>query len=146
VTVAETLLVYAGAPLLVTAVLAAWTLRPDAASKRSRYRPGQPWEHEPLWYAPHTEQALAGGGHGDGHGSDTAAQPHGRTGALGSSVYGEVQGGPAAGGPHLSAAAAGTARNDGSARGDGSHGATAASAGAAVRGRGGPLGGARGTW
>jgi hypothetical protein len=145
VSVAETLLVYAGAPLLVTAVLAAFTLRPDPATRRSRYRPGQPWDHEPVWYAPHTEQALAGGGHGGGHGADTAAQPHGRTGALGSSVYGEVQGGPAAGGPHLSADD-GTATHGGSASADGSRGATALSAGAPARGRGGPLGGARGTW
>ena len=139
--VAETLLVYAGAPLLVTAVLAAFTLRPDAASRRRRYRPGQSWDHEPVWYAPHTEHALAGAGHG----ADTAAQPQGRTGALGSSVYGEVQGGPAAGGPHLSADD-GTAGHQGGASPDGSRGATALSTGALVRGRGGPLGGARGTW
>ena len=155
--VAETLLVYAGAPLLVTLLLAAWTLRPDKSSRRSRYRPGQPWEHEPVWYAPHTEPAAGGhdsgghdsgghdsGGHASGDGADTAAQPHGRTGALGSSVYGEVQGGPAAGGPHLSADAG--AREGGAAHGDGSRGATAITAGAPVRGRGGPLGGARGTW
>ena len=133
--VAETLLVFAAAPLLLTAVLAALTLRPDAASRRRRYRPGQPWEHEPVWYAPHTGHAVA-----PGHGADTAAQPSGRTGALGSSVYGEVEGGPAAGGPHLTADAGAVSS------GDGSHGATAVSAGAPVRGRGGPLGGARGTW
>lgn len=143
VSVAETLLVYAGAPLLVTLVLAAWTLRPDKASRRSRYRPGQPWEHEPVWYAPHTGQAQVAG-HGDG--ADTAATPHGRTDAVGSSVYGEVEGGPAAGGPHMSADAG--AREGGGVHGQahGSRGATAITAGAPVRGRGGPLGGARGTW
>ncbi len=140
--VAETLLVYAGAPLLLTLILAAWTLRPDKASRRSRYRPGQPWEHEPVWYAPHTEQAAAG--HAAGDGADTAAQPHGRTAALGSSMYGEVQGGPAAGGPHMSADAG--AREGGGAYDGASRGATAITAGAPVRGRGGPLGGARGTW
>ena len=140
--VAETLLVYVAAPLLITAVLAAWTLRPDKASRRSRYRPGQPWEHEPVWYAPHTAQA--GTVHAAGDGVDTAAQPHGRTDALGSSVYGEVQGGRAAGGPHLTADAGAT--RGGAVHGDGSRGATALTAGAPLRGKGGPLGGARGTW
>ena len=136
--VAETLLVYVAAPLLVTAVLAALTLRPDAASRRRRYRPGQPWEHEPVWYAPHIGHAAA-----PGEGADTAAQPHGRTGALGSSVYGEVEGGPAAGGPHLTAGSGAAESRD---TAHGSQGATAVSSGAPLRGRGGPLGGARGTW
>jgi hypothetical protein len=140
VSVVETLLVYAVAPLAFVAVLAALTLRRDPKSRRRRYRPGQPWEHEPLWYAPHGTQPAAD------HGVDTAAQPHGRTAALGSSVYGEVQGGAAAGGPHLSVGEA-QREGDGSRAGaSGSQGATAASAGAPVVGRGGPLGGARGTW
>ena len=139
--VAETLLVYAAAPLLLIALLAAVTLRPDAASRRRRYRPGQPWEHEPVWYAPHDEHAATT----PGHGVDTAAQPHGRTGALGSSVYGEVQGGPAAGGPHPGAGS-GAAEHPALPSADGARGATAVSAGVPLRGRGGPLGGARGTW
>ncbi len=138
--VVETLLVYVAAPLVLVAVMAALTLRPDPKDRRRRYRPGQPWDHEPLWYSPHGREPAAG------HGSDTAAQPHGRTGALGSSVYGEVQSGQAAGGPHLSVEES-RAEADGSqgvARG--SQGATAVSAGAPLVGRGGPLGGARGTW
>ena len=129
-TVAETLLVYAVAPLVLVAIMAALTLRPDPKARRRRYRAGQPWEHEPLWYSPHTATAAAAG-----HGVDTAAQPHGRTQAIGSSVYGEVGDG--------SAASSGTAydRAHGATRG-----ATALSAGAPVVGRGGPLGGARGTW
>ena len=137
-TVAETILVYAVAPLVLVAILAALTLRPDPKTRRRRYRPGQPWDHEPLWYAPHGGEAAPG------HGADTAAQPHGRTGALGSSVYGEVQGGPAAGGPHLSVGQSQAEAGD--SHGSGSRGATAVSAGAPVVGRGGPLGGARGTW
>jgi len=140
VTVAETLLVYAVAPLLVVAVLAALTLRPDPKGRRRRYRPGQPWEHEPLWYSPHSGAPAAG------HGSDTAAQPHGRTGAIGSSVYGEVQDGHTAGGPHLSLGEAQAEASGSQGLATGSHGATAVSAGAPVVGRGGPLGGARGTW
>jgi hypothetical protein len=120
VTVAETILVYAVVPLVIVAVMAALTLRPDPKARRRRYRAGQPWEHEPVWYTPHAPAAA--------HGSavDTAAQPHGRTQALGSSVYGEVGAGD-------------------------SHGAArptqgALAAGAPAAGRGGPLGGARGTW
>jgi hypothetical protein len=127
VTVAETLLVYAVAPLAIVAVMAALTLRPDPKSRRRRYRPGQPWEHEPLWYSPH------GSATGAGHGVDTAATPHGRTQAIGSSVYGEVGSGD------------GSAASHGSTHGT-TQGATAVAAGAPVAGRGGPLGGARGTW
>jgi hypothetical protein len=129
VTVAETILVYAVVPLALIAVMAALTLRPDPRSRRRRYRPGQPWQHEPIWYSPHT------GALGAGHGVDTASTPHGRTQAIGSSVYGEVGDG--------SAASSGTAHD--TAHGA-SRGATALSAGAPVAGRGGPLGGARGTW
>jgi hypothetical protein len=137
VTVVETLLVYAAVPLAVTAVLAAFTLRPDPKSRRRRYRPGQPWDHEPLGPAPHGAAAAGG------HGADTAAQPHDRAGALGSSVYGEVHGGPAAGGPHLSL---GEAQSERDGQRPAGAGATAVGAGAPVVGRGGPLGGARGTW
>jgi hypothetical protein len=126
VTVAETLLVYAVAPLAIVAVMAALTLRPDPKSRRRRYRPGQPWQHEPLWYSPHRATADIG------HGADTAATPHGRTQAIGSSVYGEVGAGDGSA-PHGSSS--GTTQ-----------GATALAAGAPVAGRGGPLGGARGTW
>jgi hypothetical protein len=99
VTVAETLLVYAVAPLVLVAIMAALTLRPDPKARRRRYRAGQPWEHEPLWYAPHS--GIAAAGHGDGH----AALPHGTT-----------------------------------------PGASAVTSGAPAAVRGGPLGGARGTW
>jgi hypothetical protein len=124
VTVAETILVYAVVPLAIIAVLALLTLRPDPKARRRRYRPGQPWQHDPLWYSPHTGALDAG------HGVDTASTPHGRTQAIGSSVYGEVGDGSA---PH------GTTQGL-------TPGATAVSAGAPVAGRGGPLGGARGTW
>ena len=77
-TVVETILVYAVAPLAVIAVLALLTLVPGRHS-RPRYKPGQPWEHEPVWYEPHPE---ATGGHGDAHpalpaGSAPAAGPRG---------------------------------------------------------------------
>ena len=93
-TVAETLLVYAVVPLAIVAVMAALTLRPDPKARRRRYRPGQPWQHEPLWYSPHPGALETGHGAADGHGATRAALP----------------------------------------------------AGAPAAGRGGPLGGARGTW
>ena len=75
-TVAETLLVFAGVPLLIIAVLAVLTLRPDKGHKRLRYKPGQPWEHAPVWYEPHPEHGPASGHAaltaGDGHGAAPA--------------------------------------------------------------------------
>jgi hypothetical protein len=77
VTVAETLLVFVGAPLAVIVVLALLIFLPAGRAKRPRYKPGQPWEHAPVWYEPHPEHGPAAG--------------HGETLAIGSSVYGEPQ-------------------------------------------------------
>jgi hypothetical protein len=71
VSVAETILVFVGGPLIVIAVLAALTLRPAKGQRRLRYKPGQPWEHAPIWYEPHPD--TPGIGHGDGHGDGHAA-------------------------------------------------------------------------
>ncbi len=73
--VAETLLVFVGAPLAIIAVMAALIFLPGGRG-RPRYKSGQPWEHEPIWYEPHPEHGPAAGGHGE-------------TKAIGSSVYGE---------------------------------------------------------
>jgi hypothetical protein len=61
VTVAETILVFAGIPLVIIAILAALTLRPAKGQKRLRYKPGQPWEHAPVWYEPHPDHTPAVG-------------------------------------------------------------------------------------
>ena len=132
-TVVETLLVYAVAPLAVIAVLALLTLVPGRRRK-PRYKPGQPWDHEPVWYEPHP---VGGGGHGPTEAHGPAGVPGDGTTALGSSMYPEQHGpgAPGQSGAHVGA--------------DGAHGATGAralaagpSAAAAAR----PLGGARGTW
>ena len=132
VTVVETLLVYAVAPLALIAVLALLTLVPGRP-KRLRYKPGQPWEHEPAWYEPHP---VGGGGHGPTEAPGPAGVPGDGTTALGSSMYPE-QHGPGAPG------------QSGAYGGGDSHGATSVralaagpSAAAAAR----PFGGARGTW
>jgi hypothetical protein len=114
VNVVETILVFVGIPLAIVLVLAALTLLPGG--RRPRYRPGQPWEHEPIWYEPHPEGPAAG--HGTGHGTGHGAG-HGPATAIGSSVYPERP-----------------------AIGSGEHGAGAAPAPQPA----GPLGGARGTW
>ena len=129
----EVLLVLVGIPLAVIAVLALLTL--PGGRKRTRYKPGQPWDHAPVWYEPHPEHPVDTG-HGPAPSSGPAAVPGASTAALGSSMYPEQPGerntddrgdyGPAAG--HAAAA----------------HGATAATAHRPVDA--GPLGGARGTW
>jgi hypothetical protein len=78
VNLAETLLVFAGIPLAIIAVLALLIFVPAARNRRPRYKPGQPWDHAPVWYEPHPEHAPASG--------------HGETLAIGSSVYGERHG------------------------------------------------------
>jgi hypothetical protein len=91
VTVVETLLVYVGAPLAVIVVLALLTLVPGR-QKRARYRPGQPWEHAPVWYEPHPEGGSHDAGHEDGH----AALGAGGAAAL---TAGSSSAAPAVGGP-----------------------------------------------
>jgi hypothetical protein len=78
VTVAETILVFVGVPLAIIALLALLIYLPGGR-KRPRYKPGQPWDHAPVWYEPHPEHGPAAG-----HG--------GQTQAIGSSVYGELTG------------------------------------------------------
>jgi hypothetical protein len=117
VTVAETILVFAGVPLAIFVLLALLTIGPGARNRRPRYKPGQPWEHAPVWYEPHPD----GAGHGGGHDDETKA--------LGSSVYPERHG----------AAAEATHEVSG---GSSPVGASPARAPRPA----GPLGGARGTW
>jgi hypothetical protein len=73
VTVVETLLVYVGIPLAIVLFLALLTLRPGKGQKKLRYKSGQSWDHEPVWYEPHP----GAGGHGAGHGAHalTAGAP-----------------------------------------------------------------------
>jgi hypothetical protein len=72
VNVAETILVFVGAPLAVFVLLALLIYVPGGR-KRARYKAGQPWEHEPIWYEPHPD-GPAGGGHG-AHGSASDSRP-----------------------------------------------------------------------
>ena len=84
-TVAETLLVFAGIPLAIIAVMALLIFWPRGR-KRARYKSGQPWPHEPVWYEPHPEGPAGGHGTQVTHGASTtavAAAPRGTGGPLG---------------------------------------------------------------
>jgi hypothetical protein len=63
-------------PLAIVLFFAVLTLLPGRA-KKVRYKPGQPWEHDPVWYEPHP----VGGGHGGhsaiGAGASASAGPLG---------------------------------------------------------------------
>jgi hypothetical protein len=54
--VVETVLVFVGIPLGASAVLALAVLGP-AAARTPRYRPGNGWDYDPVWYLPHPEHA-----------------------------------------------------------------------------------------
>jgi hypothetical protein len=72
-----TLLIYAGVPLLVFLLLALWTLVPNRNRGKTIYRPGQPWQHEAVWYEPHPGVVGGhGGGHGDEHGNGHELEQH----------------------------------------------------------------------
>ncbi|GAB3348595.1 aa3-type cytochrome oxidase subunit CtaJ [Modestobacter lapidis] len=73
--VIETVLIYGVIPLAIFLVFAALTLLPGRGKDKTRYRPGQPWEHEAVWYEPHPEAAgVHAGGHGDEH-ADGSGRP-----------------------------------------------------------------------
>jgi hypothetical protein len=124
VTVVETILVYVVAPLAVVALFWALTFLPGGRQKKLRYKPGQSWDHEPVWFEPHPEHGPEAGGHDGG--------PQ----AIGSSVYQEPDRAALTSG-HSAMGHGGTTHGTG-------HGATTATGQRPVSG--GPLGGARGTW
>jgi hypothetical protein len=121
----EVLLVLVGIPLAVIVVLALLTL--PGGRKRTRYKPGQPWDHAPVWYEPHPENPVESG--------------HGETKAIGSSVYAEQPGERNTGG-----SMDGSTTHGATTHGATAHGATADGASAPRAMDAGPLGGARGTW
>ncbi len=142
-TVVETLLVFVAAPLAVYLLLWAMTYLPGGR-KRSGvvYKPGQPWDHEPVWYEPQPRDAP------------THAAGEGDTQAVGSSLYGEtasISSGHGSTGDGTGVLTSGSGSGSGSGT-VGSHviagtrGATAVSADGPAPAPGGPLGGARGTW
>ncbi|MGY2078537.1 aa3-type cytochrome oxidase subunit CtaJ [Modestobacter sp. SYSU DS0657] len=77
----ETVLIYAAIPLVVYLLFWAVTTLPGRGKDRTRYKPGQPWDHEPVWYEPHPDVPGVHGGHGDDDQADHgSAGDHGRRG------------------------------------------------------------------
>ena len=64
--VLETVLVFAGIPLAGVLVLSVLIyVVSEKIKNRDRYRPGKPWNHEPVWYLPHVGAVETS--HGDRH-------------------------------------------------------------------------------
>ena len=59
VTVWQTVLVFVVAPVGGLLLLALLVLGP-AVSRAPRYRPGRPWEHEPVWYVARPDATATG--------------------------------------------------------------------------------------
>jgi hypothetical protein len=72
-------LIYGVIPLAVFVVLAVLTLLPGRGKDRTKYRPGQPWAAEPVWYEPHPDTPGGGGHGGDAHANSHSAPGLGAT-------------------------------------------------------------------
>lgn len=74
----ETVLIYVVVPLGIYLLVALWAAR-KGLSRRPRYRPGEPWDHPPVWWSANPAGArlaepvaaeeqtgsVRGGAHGD---------------------------------------------------------------------------------
>src|SRR3954447_23234735 len=76
--VIETVLIYGVIPLAVFLLLAALTLLPGRGKERTKYRPGQPWTAQPVWFEPHPGVT---GEHEDSHSDGHSAPSLGATAA-----------------------------------------------------------------
>jgi hypothetical protein len=54
-TVIQTLLVFAGIPLAVVALVAFAVYGRSTLHQPNRYRPGKAWTYAPAWYVPHPD-------------------------------------------------------------------------------------------
>jgi hypothetical protein len=57
-TVPETVGVYVAIPLVVVVLLTIAVFGRSLVQAPNRYRPGRPWNHDPVWYLPHTIEAA----------------------------------------------------------------------------------------
>lgn len=64
----EIILVLGGIPLATMVLLALLTMGPSMVRRRPRYRPGEEWNHPPVWWTadPQTLQAAGEAQHGHG--------------------------------------------------------------------------------
>ena len=77
----QTILVLAVIPLAIYGLIALLTLR-GRAGKPARYRPGQEWDHEPVWWT--ANPAGVGAAHTRRHAQSEPAVRGGKGGASGS--------------------------------------------------------------
>jgi hypothetical protein len=75
VSVAETLLIYLVIPLGIVLVLAAFVFIPGGR-RRPRWKSGQPWNHDAVWYEPHPDATGGGAAHGEGHAAIESGGSH----------------------------------------------------------------------
>lgn len=54
-TIVETVLVFAGIPLGVIALVTFAVYGRSALHQPNRYRPGKPWTYPPAWFVPHPD-------------------------------------------------------------------------------------------
>lgn len=54
-TIVQTVLVFAGIPLGVIALVTFAVYGRSALHQPNRYRPGKPWTYAPAWYVPHPD-------------------------------------------------------------------------------------------
>ena len=59
--IVETTLIFVGIPAAAIVLVAA-AVYGRAAVRTPRYRPGNPWQFEPVWYLPHPEHRETGSG------------------------------------------------------------------------------------
>ena len=76
--IVETALVFVGIPALIVLVIAV-LIYARANERTPRYRPGGPWQFNPVWYLPHPEQT---GPVASGYATEAAAR-HGALEAAG---------------------------------------------------------------
>jgi hypothetical protein len=90
----ETLVVFAGIPLAVVAVITGLTFAGGARSNDRRYRPGRPFEFTPVWFlsAPETHAQAAGAAQPEVTGANRMALTKADTAAA-SGTVGDVTGG-----------------------------------------------------
>ena len=95
--IVETVLVFVGVPVLVYALVALLLVGPGRGH-RPRYRPGEAWDYEPVWYIPQARPgaAPAGSGHAVAAGERAPALAGGREALPAGGSASRVAGAPAA--------------------------------------------------
>jgi hypothetical protein len=75
VSIVETVLVFVGVPVLVYGLVALLLWAPGGRHRRPRYRPGDAWHYEPVWYIPQPRPGAAPAGTGHAVAADERRAP-----------------------------------------------------------------------